>query len=309
MDSWISWRGAVTDTLKRGPLDIQVVIDASDWLSQTLSIEYAAPILSAAGVGKQAAVQMIAQTKRFLSRAYLTQKIQRELGDSPFEYRSPEKNIREKYQPLGVLTHIAAGNAAGLPTFSVLEGLLAGNINILKLPGSDDGLSTALLFMLIETEPRLAEYIYVFDLPSTDAEAIKKMLAASDAVAVWGSDFAVSGIRALAPPGIQLIEWGHKISFACVTRAGESPRALEGIAKDICESEHLLCNSPQCVYFAAEDFAALSAFAARLATALDEVSKRVPAATPPSDAQAEDHCPADADVHRRAARRQSGAAR
>ena len=49
------------------------------------------------------------------------------------------EEIREETRPLGVLLHIAAGNAEGLPFFSVVEGLLAGNINILKLPGMDDG--------------------------------------------------------------------------------------------------------------------------------------------------------------------------
>ena len=43
-------------------------------------------------------------------------------------------------RPLGVLLHIAAGNADGLPAFSVAEGLATGNINILKLPQADNGL-------------------------------------------------------------------------------------------------------------------------------------------------------------------------
>lgn len=38
--------------------------------------------------------------------------------------------------PLGVLFHIAAGNAEALPAYSVAEGLLMGNVNLLKLPAA-----------------------------------------------------------------------------------------------------------------------------------------------------------------------------
>lgn len=58
--------------------------------------------------------------------------------------------------PLGTLLHITAGNLDGLPAFSVVEGLLTGNVNLLKLPSGDSGLSLALLKLLTDTEPKLA---------------------------------------------------------------------------------------------------------------------------------------------------------
>ncbi len=250
----------------------ELVISACERLAMSLDRDAITAALAMSGMDVGRARALIEETLVDLSREALYRKLERELGKDPFEEDEAEPGVWERYEPLGVLLHIAAGNAAGLPAVSVLEGLLAGNINLLKLPGSDGGLSVALLSMLIDIEPKLAPYIYVYDFPSTDVESIKALLTVSDGVAVWGGDFAVSGIRALAPPGVQLIEWGHRLSFGYVTVRGETADALHGLARDICATEQLLCSSPQCVYFESEDREALAAFGKRFASALAEVS-------------------------------------
>ena len=50
---------------------------------------------------------------------------------------------RTQTVPLGTLFHVTAGNVDGLPAFSAVEGLLTGNINLVKLPSGDQGLSLA----------------------------------------------------------------------------------------------------------------------------------------------------------------------
>ena len=62
-----------------------------------------------------------------------------------------------------MLLHIAAGNVDGLPAYSVAEGLLTGNINILKLPQADNGLSIEILRQLIAVEPALTDFIFMVD--------------------------------------------------------------------------------------------------------------------------------------------------
>ena len=279
--------GIVRTTLKQGGISPETVIGAADTLSRELMGTEPLALLLGMGIAKERATAMLREAAEFLSRGYLETKLLRELGVHPFEWRQAAKGALERLEPLGVLTHIAAGNASGLPAFSVLEGLLAGNVNLLKLPGADDGISTALLLRLIEIEPRLVPYIQVFDLPSTDAESIKKLLAASDAVAVWGSDFAVSGIRALASPNVQLIEWGHRLSFAWVTKAGETPEALGGFARDVCGTEQLLCSSPQCVYYEADSFEELKGFAVRFARAMEMAHRAITSQKPEPAAQAD----------------------
>ena len=179
--------------------------------------------------------------------------MRRELGEN---YNIPER-ITPRYGiqgatvrrlPLGTLFHIAAGNMDGLPAFSVLEGLLTGNVNILKLPQADNGLTVEILRQLITIEPRLSPFIYVFDTPSTDVDAMQKMADMSDGIIVWGGDGAVRAVRALAPTGAKLIEWGHKLGFAYVSGFEDRNAELTALAEHILESKQLLCSSCQTIY-------------------------------------------------------------
>ncbi|MBR7148790.1 MAG: acyl-CoA reductase [Firmicutes bacterium] len=158
------------------------------------------------------------------------------------------RTLTKQRVPLGVLFHIAAGNVDGLPAFSVMEGLLAGNINILKLPSADNGLSLRMLEELVKEAPELAPYVYVFDTPSDDLPAILRMAGFADGIVVWGGEGAVETIRKFAPPGAKLIEWGHKLSFAYVTEQGITDDNLAALAHHIIETRQLLCSSCQTIF-------------------------------------------------------------
>ncbi|MCX5774998.1 MAG: acyl-CoA reductase [Firmicutes bacterium] len=177
----------------------------------------------------------------------LEYKCQIELG-ADYENLPNLKNgtIRKRY-PLGILFHIAAGNVDGLPAYSVVEGLLVGNINILKLPSGDSGLSIKLLYELIKIEPRLKDFIYVFDVPSTEIETLKLFANIADGVVVWGGDLAVKAAREMADVTTKVISWGHKLSFAYATTQATNLQ-LEGLARHICETNQILCSSCQGIF-------------------------------------------------------------
>lgn len=156
------------------------------------------------------------------------------------------KIIRKRY-PLGILLHIAAGNVDVLPAYSVVEGLLAGNINLLKLPMGDSGFSVRLLHELIKIEPLLKDYIYVFDVPSTQTETLKSLARLSDGVVVWGGDAAVQAARSLVDIDTKIIAWGHKLSFA-YAEPDASDRQLEELARAVCNTNQLLCSSCQGIF-------------------------------------------------------------
>ena len=159
------------------------------------------------------------------------------------------KGLSVKRVPLGTIFHISAGNVDALPAYCVAEGLITGNVNILKLPSADNGLTIKILTALIEEEPRLKKYIHVFDTPSTDVHAMLKMASISDAVSVWGGEEAISAIRQMAPNGIRIIEWGHKLSFCYLSGDYRKKKEeLEGLAKHIMLTNGLLCSSCQTIY-------------------------------------------------------------
>ncbi len=187
----------------------------------------------------------------FFEKSNLQKKYDTELG----VIKSAESE-KKHVEPLGVLFHIAAGNAEGLPFYSVIEGMLAGNVNILKLPSMDDGLSVMLLHELVKTEPELSGYVSVFDVPSTNISSLKFLAGLADGIVVWGSDDAVRAARTMADPQTQIISWGHKLSFAYATpeifKEAENTELI-GLARHICETRQLLCNSCQGIFVDSDD--------------------------------------------------------
>ena len=204
---------------------------------------------------------------RLLRRDCLEFKLRTELGadfraDYVTEPPAGLRPLRVLARPLGVLLHIAAGNADGLPAFSVAEGLATGNINILKLPQADNGLSLEIFQALLEIEPRLGDWLYVFDTPSSDVGAIKQMADLSDGIVVWGGEAAVAAVRRFAHPGTKLIEWGHRLSFAYLV--GDRPEEeLITLAEHLVTTRQLLCSSCQVIYLDTERMEDVTAFCGR----------------------------------------------
>lgn len=266
-----SLKNQIPETLLKGELSLEKIYGAAERLYQRLlKGEFdalAAPLLAMAHLSHETFLEY---AKEFSSEG-LRKKVELELGKDPFAEKEIAPGHRVKRSPLGVLFHIAAGNVDFLPAYSVLEGLLAGNINLLKLPSGDKGLSVTLLQKLIEEEPSLAPYIYVFDVPSTDINSLSELAHYSDAVVVWGGDAAVQGVRKLAEANQKIIVWGHKLSFAYCNKMS-SDKDLQGLAEDICLSNQMLCSSAQGIYFDSENLQEVNAFAERFLAILQKVN-------------------------------------
>lgn len=220
-------------------------------------------------------------------REALSYKLAVELGPEDLPDLTPPGRapIRRRRMPLGVLFHMAAGNVDGLPAYSVVEGLLAGNVNILKLPAQDRGASLLLLRELVRLEPRLRDFVYVFDVPSTDLQSLERFAKIADAVVVWGGDEAVRAARTLAGPDTALICWGHKLSFAYAVPP-VSDGDLEALADHICATGQLLCSSCQGIFLDTGDMGEVYALAERFFPILQAAARRHPPADPALRARA-----------------------
>lgn len=170
--------------------------------------------------------------------------------------------------PLGTLFHVTAGNMDGLPAFSAVEGLLTGNVNLLKLPSGGSGLSLALLKLLTDTEPRLAPFLYAFDIPSSDTATLQALASLADGIITWGGDGAIRALRSMAPAGCKLMEWGHRLSFAYVSGQPEEGE-LAALARHIVDTGGLLCSSCQVIYLDTEDMGQAQAFCQRFLPILE----------------------------------------
>ena len=253
----------IIETLsKRERLTTEAVIAASEKLYQKAASGYydgiAVPLLNEFGISYE---RYQAMAKAF-SAEVLKYKCEIELGSNWNDLPKLTSGTARKIAPLGVLFHIAAGNVDGLPAYSVAEGLLSGNINVLKLPSGDSGLSIKLLSDLIEQEPSLAEYIYVFDVPSTEFETLKRLAKLADGVVVWGGDMAQRAARDMCDVTTKIIPWGHKLSFAYAT-ANATDDQLAELARHICATEQVLCSSCQGIFYDTASQDELKKFAKR----------------------------------------------
>lgn len=265
----LAWlRRRIPRTLAAKPLAMEEVAWAADRLARDVLEGRLA--LEAPGYD-------VAQVARMFLRENLEKRCQREFSHLPRENGPGGRFLR---QPLGVLLHIAAGNMDVLPAYSVLEGLLAGNINLLKLPSMDGGLSLALLKRLIDYEQKLRDYIYVFDTPSADIQKMQKLMELAHGIAVWGSDAAVRAVRTAAPANVKLIEWGHKLSFAYLRNQEAPEKELRKLARHILLTRQLLCSSCQVIFLNTDDFEEVKSFGQRFALFLREQEENFPIPQP-----------------------------
>ncbi|MFG2608436.1 acyl-CoA reductase [Streptomyces sp. NPDC048514] len=285
------------------PLPTDVVLGACAAVSRDLSDPASALHGRLAGHLPAAdAAPVLAELAAALSRQALERKVRRELGGPrPERLTRPDarETVYEAWAPVGLLVHIAPGNAAAVAPLSVVEGLLAGNLNVLKTSsahtpqpnaGSDAALAVDLLAALGAADPSglIAERVIVLPFASSRRAWLEALCEAADAIAVWGGEDAVRTAGELAPPGCRVVEWGHRISFAYLTeRAASDATLLDALAEDVCHLEQQACSSPQVIYLDTEDPQEVFAFAGRFAEHLAKVSDARPAPPPGSAERAE----------------------
>jgi hypothetical protein len=129
---------------------------------------------------------------------------------------------------------------------------------------------------LIEIEPAISDFVYVFDTPSSDLLAIKKMAAIADGIVVWGGDVAVTAVRQFAPTGCKLIEWGHKLGFAYISGYEDKDAELAALAEHILSTKQLLCSSCQTIFIDTDNLDELKVFCAEFLPFMEAAALKYP---------------------------------
>lgn len=271
---------SITEDLAAGAPDIRRVIASLDKLGTYLTEneEFLIPELMELGFSRDEALQIKEESVPVLSAKELFRKIKRELGELPFEINrlSTREQEFEGWMPVGVLGHVTSSNDAMLPFFSSVEGILSGNINVIKTASGAHKVAMKLVEKLCELDETLCPYFYVLPLSSKDEDLLSSMFALCSTIAVWGSDEATKGVRKLAPAGVPIVEWGNRISFAYFTKKGVNRERLKGLAADVCVNDQQACSAPQLVFYETEDREELLGFAQEVMSVLQEVSDTYP---------------------------------
>ena len=217
----------------------------------------------------------------FLSVDQLRIKLKRELGsEHPFELKRQDarENHFEAWYPLGTLVHVTPNNSPLLGVLGVMEGLLSGNVNILKLARRDSAFAALFYETLckLDTTGTIKDYVYVAKISSKEKDYLKSVLSLADVISVWGGEESVQSVKEISPRGARIVEWGHKISFSYIAKSKkQDSEVYKSLAYEICLNEQMACSSPQCVFVEDADFSELKELAKNLEKALNEVSPKM----------------------------------
>lgn len=230
----------------------------------------------------------LASLQQFMTREQLEQKLRREFNSlTPFTSERVDYANQhfEKFAPLGVLGHILPANDPIVGVLSVIEGLLAQNINLVKLSSRSARFPQRFFEALFEYGPVLKDKIYLLAIASEQETQLKSAFSLCDALAVWGSQDAVDGAKSLVPSHTKVIDWGPKISFAYLADQSFEPGPacdplLNALCEEICLNDQLACSAPQVVFLDTQDKARLTDFGQRLAQSLETFTSRRPPRQP-----------------------------
>ncbi|WP_149828650.1 acyl-CoA reductase [Streptomyces tailanensis] len=293
--------GRILPTLP-GPLDVGHVLAAcgrlSAFLTNRAGAEYRqlfADLTDPATTGLPAADAEASLTAlaHALSPASLAAQLTAELGgitpDRPVAAPFAD-GATELWQPVGTLVHIAPRNVAVAGVMSAVDGLLAGNVNVVKTSGMEGLFTQHALAALAAADPsgQLRRRLVVLRFSSRNTTWMRELCRPADAVTVWGTEEAVAGVTQFLPAGCRLVEWGPKISLTYLDRTGRRDMdALRGLARDVLRNGQRTCTSPQVVYVDTLDADVLFAKARAVADALAAEAANVPALAPSTAEQAE----------------------
>lgn len=285
----LSWGDEMAQTLNES-LKTEDVIRACQQISDQIAAgAYPAWRDALVEDGYNAPDEVILSLQSFLNRASLEKKLKSELGTTtPFEIRRVQYDEQhyETWSPMGVLVHITAGNSPIVAPMACVEGLLSGNINILKVAHNLGQFAT--LFLLeLSGYYNLGSFIYMLRISSSEKERLQKVIDNADCVSAWGGEEAIKAIRSMTPQSIPVVAWGHKISFAYISEAALTAETMDQLAKGICRNEQESCSSPQCVMIDTHDTAVVHRAGQLLAEALERARHLYPIRYPNAQQAAE----------------------
>jgi phenylacetate-coenzyme A ligase PaaK-like adenylate-forming protein len=239
---------------------------------------------------------MMAGIAGALSRDALLGRVRAELGCSRPGVLSrvyPGRQF-ETWAPLGCVVHVMPANVFSVAALGLMESLLPGNVNVVKVSARDTafGAHFAEALCRLDVGGRLQDYIAVTHVASKDQTRLQTIFGHADAISAWGGEKAIAAVRQAAPEGARVISWGHKVSFGYVAAeclqegSDERETTLTGVARDVCRLDQQACSSPQTIFVEADE-AGVDAFAADLARRLAEVSPTIPGQLPDDSERAE----------------------
>lgn len=263
--------------------DIDLFIESCDAFSKELKStseiqsRLVATLITQDGISSEIAKDIVNSVADFIAKKQIKFKLSNELGSlTPFTSKriNSDGNVFEKWEPLGLIVQVLSGNDYALPILSAFEGLMTGNINILKVSHQSSSFTQDFFaeFTRFSETARWKNRICVVNISSKEKSLLERLYSYADGVVAWGGEEAITEIRKSVPASTRFIDWGHKISFSYLTKKEwQKPEATKQLVHDIFVFNQQACSSPQCVYLEDASFQDLRAFSELLGQEMNAV--------------------------------------
>ncbi|MBF0407203.1 MAG: hypothetical protein HQM10_07610 [Candidatus Riflebacteria bacterium] len=176
------------------------------------------------GFSYQMIEQGLEQLQYLFNSELLQKKLTTEMRNIPrageLKYNS-HTGTALSWHPLGTILHICSGNVFLAGAGSLIEGLITGNVNILKMPSEEKTFLPVLLDSLceVDSDKVISNSICVIDYSSSQSDVISEFKKRVDGIVVWGGENAVKSYRENLSARTRLILFGPKISLAVITES------------------------------------------------------------------------------------------
>lgn len=179
-----------------------------------------------------------------------------------------------------LMVHVLAGNIPASGIVSICCGLLLRAANLVKLASADPVFPVLFVESLREVDAELADCVATLEWPRTELALTQAALIDANGVIAYGDDHTISALRQLAPATAPFLGYGHKVSFAVVTKEAMTeenlPALAEAAAFDASVYDQQGCLSPHIIYVEERGQVGPRRFAAELAKAMAAYQMRVP---------------------------------
>ncbi len=151
-----------------------------------------------------------------------------------------------------LLAHVTAGRIPNPAFTSIVLGLLTRSAQFVKCPTGGSFLPRLFAHSIYDADPKLGACLEIAEWRGGTAHLETTLFQQVDCVTATGSDEALAAIRRHVPPKIRLLAYGHRVSFAYITKeslSGSSPKKIVArAASDVVAWNQLGCLSPHVIY-------------------------------------------------------------
>ncbi len=162
-----------------------------------------------------------------------------------------------KTYPVGVVSHITAGNVFLGFLDSLIMAIITKNISMVKLSGQNHIFPELFMKSLLKTDKKkiLTPYFCLLTWKGGTKEIENIVKEKSHLIMAWGGDEMLKSYKNELPQSTKLVDYGPKVSLQIITKSGFSHYNLDvigrKIAQDIILWDQSACASPQNLFLEA----------------------------------------------------------